>query len=1139
MVKLQLQLQKLKLTLAVASLTMKVGSMTPLTQLLLLTDPSFNEFGNFACANATGLKALTAEGRLKLLQTLGKGAFSKAINIKQLNMELSLGLTNIPDQTFFGCQQLSDLLLPPNIETIENNAFELSGVRKFNHSGLQVNRLGIDLGTDAENKAMYNMFNLQSVDLSGSELAGQSNTVLDNTFSSYNNLSYGGPLGGSPNLQSISLSPQVISIGNNSFTPLQTLPPGPLPPGPPLTTINMPGITVLPDYFATGCNALSTLNVGQLTSIGIYALYNCYSLITLDTSTVTSIGTYGIAGTGVSLLDISSITSLDVGSLSGNLRLTSVTLPTTNLTLPDYCFQGDYALTTINLNKVSQIENYTFQKCHSLNTLDLTGLTTSIGNYAFDECNELVQITLPSTSITIGTNAFQYNISLTTINLQNVLSIGDYAFQECINLTNVDLSLTTYLGNHIFYNCLNLISVTLPNIINIPDNLFDNCINLPSITLPASVNSIGSGAFNTCVNLALDANDLQNIISIGNNAFENCANIISINLSSIIDGSNLGISAFQNCAYLTNIIFANELTSLINDKIFFSCSELISIDLNNITLLLSDTNFNQGIFGICSSLTTIIGLENVTIITNNAFVGCSSLTSVDLTSAITINGAFSNCTGLISADLSSNTVLQSLNGTFFACTNLQSIHLPSSITSLGIATFDRCSVLTTIDNLENCVNLTEIGTDSFKLCTSLTSIILPSSILSIGASAFKGCSLLNTFTLPLNIISINITNFFGSFENCPNLTTINYWNAGTIDLSTVFPNPSTTSTPDYTNMTFNYYTTDNSNWYTISIQICTGFNGSNIGSIFIPNIICTSIAPSAFQNCTSLTGVTIPESVTSIGDYAFDGCINNKTIIFDPPHTLTIGNHSFENNTNITTLYIPEFVTSIGDYAFYGCTSLTIITIVNPNTIIGYQAFGNCPSLKIVYYCGKQYYFPSNIKVICCFNEDTKILCLNENLEEVYIPIQNIRKGTLVKSYKYGYRKVDAIGKGTMINDPTDWTKCMYKLPKINNINPNALDDLIITGRHSILVDNLPYHIKQKQEKLIKLIDRKINDKYLLLAGQCKEFMQITTNEVYTYYHFILENDEDENKKYGIWANGILAETTTKQDFNRQQFILL
>ena len=1126
-----------QLTLQLSSLSMNAGAITPLTQLLVLTDPSFNEFGNFACANATGLKAIKAVGALERLSTMGIGVFARSMSMKQLEMKLPLNLTNIPDNTFYGCQNMTDLQLPPNIETIGNSAFQLSGVRKFNNSGLQLKYLGIG----AESNVMYNMLKLQSVDLSGSELVGQSNTVLDNTFSSYNNLSYGGPLGGSPNLQSISLSPQVISIGNNSFTPLQTLPPEPLPLRPPLTTINMYGITVLPDYFATGCNALSTLNVGQLTSIGNYALYNCYSLITLDTSTVTSIGTYGIAGTGVSLLDISSITSLDVGSLSGNLRLTSVTLPTTNLTLPDYCFQGDYILNTIvNLNKVSQIGNYTFQKCHSLNTLDLTGLTTSIGNYAFDECNELVQITLPSTSITIGTNAFQYNISLTTINLENVLSIGDYAFQECINLTNVDVSLTTYLGNHIFYNCLNLISVTLPNIIiNISDNLFDSCINLPNIILPTSVNSIGAGAFNTCVNLALGANDLQNIISIGNNAFENCANIISINLSSIIDGSNLGISAFQNCAYLTNIIFADELTSLINDKIFFSCSGLISIDLKNITSLLSDSINNTGIFGLCSSLTTIVGLKNVTIITNNAFFGCSSLTSVDLTSAVTINGAFSNCTGLISADLSSNTVLQSLNGTFFDCTSLQFIYLPSSITSLGIATFDRCSSLTTIDNLENCINLTEIGNDSFKLCKSLTSIILPLSILSIGANAFKGCSLLNTFTLPLNIISINITNFFGSFENCPNLKTINYWNAGTIDLSTVFPNPSLSTTPNYTIMTFNYYTTNNSNWYTISEQICTGFNGSNIQSIFIPNIICTSIAPSAFQNCTSLTGVTIPESVTSIGDYAFDGCTNNKTIIFDPPHTLTIGNHSFQNNTSIKTLYIPEFVTNIGDYAFYGCTSLTIITIVNPNTIIGYKAFGNCPSLKIVYYCGKAYHFPSKVKVICCFNEDTQILCINENLEEVYIPIQDIRKGTIVKSYKYGPKKVEAVGKGTMINDPTDWTKCMYTLPKNNNINPNSLDDLIITGRHSILVDNLPQHIKQKQDKLIKPLNRVINNKYLLIAGQCEEFTQITTNEVYTYYHFILENDGDENKKYGIWANGILAETTTTRDFYQQQFILL
>ena len=88
-----------------------------------------------------------------------------------------------------------------------------------------------------------------------------------------------------------------------------------------------------------------------------------------------------------------------------------------------------------------------------------------------------------------------------------------------------------------------------------------------------------------------------------------------------------------------------------------------------------------------------------------------------------------------------------------------------------------------------------------------------------------------------------------------------------------------------------------------------------------------------------------------------------------------------------------------------------------------------------------------------CFNEGTKILCLNNLGEEEYIPIENLRKGNLVKTYNRGYRKIDLIGKQIMKNDPDRCRPCMYKLKKTEE---NGLtEDLFITGGHSILVDDL------------------------------------------------------------------------------------
>ena len=170
-----------------------------------------------------------------------------------------------------------------------------------------------------------------------------------------------------------------------------------------------------------------------------------------------------------------------------------------------------------------------------------------------------------------------------------------------------------------------------------------------------------------------------------------------------------------------------------------------------------------------------------------------------------------------------------------------------------------------------------------------------------------------------------------------------------------------------------------------------------------------------------------------------------------------------------------------------------------------------------------------------CFNEGTKILCLNKNLKEEYIPIENLRKGDLVKSYKHGYRKIDLIGKNPMINNPNIYNECMYKMEKTHD--NGLLEDLIITGGHAILVDELGI-CKEENDKIFGstlLID----DKYLLLSAVSKEFLKLENTNVYTYYHFILENNGNDDERFGVWANGILTETPSKNQFNNHKYTLL
>ena len=99
------------------------------------------------------------------------------------------------------------------------------------------------------------------------------------------------------------------------------------------------------------------------------------------------------------------------------------------------------------------------------------------------------------------------------------------------------------------------------------------------------------------------------------------------------------------------------------------------------------------------------------------------------------------------------------------------------------------------------------------------------------------------------------------------------------------------------------------------------------------------------------------------------------------------------------------------------------------------------------------------------------------------------------------------------------------------------IEDLIVTGFHSILVDDLGEY--DEKVKGIMGYHQKIDDKYLLPSCMSNDFVKLEDNNIYTYYHLTLENDGDDSKRFGIWANGILTETTCKNDFLRNNFTLL
>ena len=246
---------------------------------------------------------------------------------------------------------------------------------------------------------------------------------------------------------------------------------------------------------------------------------------------------------------------------------------------------------------------------------------------------------------------------------------------------------------------------------------------------------------------------------------------------------------------------------------------------------------------------------------------------------------------------------------------VKSAVIADGVTSIGYEAFYHCTSLTSVTIPDS---VTSIGDRVFSYCTSLTSVTIPDSVTSIGDRVFSYCTSLTSVTIPDSVTSIGDR----VFSYCTSLTGI--WVAeGNSHYSS-----------DASGVLFNKDKT--------TLVQCPGA----FAAYTIPDSV-TSIGRYAFYGCTSLTSVTIPGSVTSIGVYAFDSCASLISVTI-PDGVTSIGDSAFDYCTSLTSVTIPGSVTSIGDSVFYHCTSLASVTIPDSVTSIGRYAFAYCKSLTSV-----------------------------------------------------------------------------------------------------------------------------------------------------------------------------------------------
>lgn len=269
---------------------------------------------------------------------------------------------------------------------------------------------------------------------------------------------------------------------------------------------------------------------------------------------------------------------------------------------------------------------------------------------------------------------------------------------------------------------------------------------------------------------------------------------------------------------------------------------------------------------------------------------------------------------------------------------------------------------------------------------------------------------------------------------------------------------------------------------------------------------------------------TSTTSATSVTSSSFSSGMNRLLGLFLSNNVTSIGANACQGTINLRAIHITNYFTTIDSTAFTGCTCLksstsapykgTLYTTTNPSdTIINFFSTTNGFYVNLI---------------ILCFKEGSKILYYNhETNQEQYIEIEKLKRGDLVKTLLHGYKKIEHIGNSKMYNNVNN-IRSVDKLYKCSKTEyPELFEDLIITGAHSILVNDFKDNEKEKTLELLS--DIYVTDKKYRLPACIDKRSQIYEVEgIHTIWHFSLEH-ENYYMNYGVFANGLLVETASNR----------
>ncbi|MCI5583473.1 MAG: leucine-rich repeat domain-containing protein, partial [Anaeroplasma sp.] len=862
---------------------------TEYKQNAVISLPKVTSIGESAFEGCTELKTISVGNSLV---TLGKKAFYNCPRIEYIAIPQTV--TSIGEYAFARCTNLTTALI--NCPILGDYMFE-------NCSYLSVVNISKDL-TKINRYAFYNCTTLTTLTF-GSKIT----EIEDHAFYA-------------TGMMNVTIPTSCTKIGNFAFA---------------------------------DCAGLININLSNVETIGNSALLGCIALDQIIVpATVTSIGTYAFSECSTLRSIVFNSDHLSEGMFKDDVMLESVTFssPSTITEVPDYAFMNcsslsslafidnetssltnigikafyNTAFTSLSLTKNQILSNESFAECKELTEVNIN--ISAIPQKAFYHCEKLSKVTVgslvnntstidagSSDNWAVGPEAFANCDSITTIDITNNV-IGEKMFYDCDGLVSFELPesieyvgdsafahndelttvvlMSTVLGTNMFKDDGKLVNVLLASTVtSLPDYCFYGS-NLTTITIPSSITSVGVGVFEN--SLKLNNVTIQNNV-IGEAMFKGTTALKSITIPENVN--SIGKEAFMN----SGLISATLNSPIIGESMFEGCASFQGNVLNpdNVTYSLEIDNSYTSISQKAFKGTAVAYVKINAYMSDYMFDSCTKLSSLIVGEDATGGShSFQNCTHLSSVQLNNTSTDAYM---FAGDINITSLSLSSNFENIGDYSFESCTGLTSLNILST--SFKKIGTFAFKNCTGLTTITVPNSTEVIEEGAFNGCTSLHTLQLP----------FVGRTIYSPTTTgskTLFGWIFGNI-----------ADTNDKVTETTSHFGSGANDYYVFDIP------NSLINVIITKEI---KLQYGAFENCSYIKSISLPSSLTEIGDIVFKRCASLGSKIEDGD----------SESVKANVFEIPSSVTTFGNNI---CEESGIVNAKVHSTTIGQAMFKNCESL--------------------------------------------------------------------------------------------------------------------------------------------------------------------------------------------------